>query len=161
MRAALYSRYSTGNQSPLSIEDQLRLCRQLATKLGAKVVREFTDAEVSGFVSDARPGVNALLDFARRGDCDIVEDLSSALDVPETEERAARDAIRALIQQVRFTPRETAGEYELEIVGDLAPILHLNNKKAPSEEGAFCRTEDQSQRRLGAGTGFEPVTFRL
>jgi len=91
----------------------------------------------------------------------LLEDLSSALDVPETEERAARDAIRALIQEVRFTPREPAGAYELEIVGDLAPILHLNNKKAPSEEGAFCRTEDQSQRGLGAGTGFEPVTFRL
>jgi len=91
----------------------------------------------------------------------LLEDLSSALDVPETEERAARDAIRALIQEVRFTPRDAAREYELEIVGDLAPILHLNNKKAPSEEGAFCRTENQSQRRLGAGTGFEPVTFRL
>jgi len=83
MRAALYSRYSTGNQSPLSIEDQLRLCRQLATKLGAKVVREFTETEVSGFVSDARPSVNALLDFARRGDCDIV--------IAEHSDRLARD----------------------------------------------------------------------
>jgi site-specific DNA recombinase len=27
MRAVLYARYSTGNQSPLSIDDQLRLCR--------------------------------------------------------------------------------------------------------------------------------------
>jgi len=83
MRAALYSRYSTGNQSPLSIEDQLRLCRQLATKLGAKVVREFTDAEISGFVSDARPGVNALLDFARHGGCGLV--------IAEHSDRLARD----------------------------------------------------------------------
>jgi site-specific DNA recombinase len=83
MRAALYARYSTGNQSPLSIEDQLRLCRQFAAAQGAPVVREFTDAEISGFVSDARPGLNDLLAFARQGGCDLV--------IAEHSDRLARD----------------------------------------------------------------------
>jgi hypothetical protein len=81
-----------------------------------------------------------------------------ALETPATEERAARDAARALIREVRFTPHRAPGEYDLEIVGDLARILHLGNKKAPSAEGAF---RSHSQGGLGAGTGFEPVTFRL
>jgi DNA invertase Pin-like site-specific DNA recombinase len=82
VRAALYARYSTGNQSPLSIEDQLRLVRPLAAQLGAHVVREFTDAEISGF-SAARPGLNALLDFVRGGGCDLV--------IAEHSDRLARD----------------------------------------------------------------------
>jgi len=71
LRAALYARYSTGGQSPLSIEDQLRLCRELAARHGAHVVREFADAGISGEV-DARPGLQDLLAFVRAGGCDVV-----------------------------------------------------------------------------------------
>lgn len=83
MRAALYARYSTSNQSALSIEDQLRLCRRLAAQLGAHVVREFTDAEISGFVSGARPGLNDLLAFARAREADVV--------IAEHSDRLSRD----------------------------------------------------------------------
>jgi site-specific DNA recombinase len=82
MRAVLYARYSTGNQSPLSTGDQLRLCRELAKRLGAHVVREFVDPEISGF-DGSRPEFNALLDFARAGRCDLV--------IAEHSNRLARD----------------------------------------------------------------------
>src|SRR5690242_12342238 len=71
MRTALYARYSTDRQSPLSIDDQLRLCRGLAASLGAHVVREISDAELSGF-SAARPGLAELLDLVRAGAVDLV-----------------------------------------------------------------------------------------
>lgn len=82
MRVALYARYSTGNQSPLSCEDQLRLCRELAAKLGWIVVAVFADPEISGF-DGARVEFNRLLDFARAGKCDAV--------ICEHSNRMARD----------------------------------------------------------------------
>ncbi|MCW5761460.1 MAG: recombinase family protein, partial [Phenylobacterium sp.] len=83
LRAALYARYSTGNQSPLSTDAQLRLCRRKAEEIGAHVVREFLDPEISGFVSGGRPQYQALLAFARSGQCDVV--------ICEHSNRMARD----------------------------------------------------------------------
>ena len=72
MRAALYARYSTDNQNPTSVEDQFALCRQFAERMGARVVAQFGDAGISGSAMGNRPEVRALLDFARRGECDVV-----------------------------------------------------------------------------------------
>lgn len=72
MRAALYARYSTDDQSATSCEDQLALCRAYAAQIGAQVVREFADDGISGFATGNRPGVRALLDAARRGEVDMV-----------------------------------------------------------------------------------------
>jgi site-specific DNA recombinase len=66
MRAALYARYSSDMQSPSSIDDQLRVCRRLAAELGVEVVGEWSDAAISGSTLAARPGLNALLEAARR-----------------------------------------------------------------------------------------------
>lgn len=72
MRAALYARFSTDMQNPASIEDQMRLCRELAESLGATVVAELEDAGISGTSMANRPGVQALMDLARRRAVDIV-----------------------------------------------------------------------------------------
>lgn len=72
MRAALYARYSTDNQSEASVADQLRLCRGFAERLGAHVVREFSDAAISGSSMGNRPGVRALMAAARAGEVDVV-----------------------------------------------------------------------------------------
>ncbi len=72
MRAALYARYSTDNQSDTSVEDQLVLCRRFAEKVGARVVHEYSDAAISGQALGNRPGVRALLEAARCGQCDLV-----------------------------------------------------------------------------------------
>lgn len=82
-RAVVYARYSTGNQSPLSIDRQLQIGRALAAAQGAHVVREFTDAEISGFVGGGRPGLNALLAFVQAGGCDLV--------IAEHSDRLSRD----------------------------------------------------------------------
>ena len=69
MRAALYARFSTDKQA--SIEDQLRVCRRVATLHGFDVVATFEDAAISGGTSQ-RPGYQALLAAARRHDVDVI-----------------------------------------------------------------------------------------
>jgi site-specific DNA recombinase len=62
LRCAIYARYSSDLQSPASIADQVRKCREYAEQQGWKVLPEhvYTDAEVSGAGVD-RPGLQRLL----------------------------------------------------------------------------------------------------
>jgi DNA invertase Pin-like site-specific DNA recombinase len=84
MRAAIYARYSTGNQSPMSIDDQLRLGRKVAEEQGVRVDHELSDDETSGFTgAAARPGFNRLLELVRRREIDMV--------IAEHSNRIARD----------------------------------------------------------------------
>ena len=78
IRAALYARYSSGKQSPTSIDDQLRAARVLATSHGWEVVSVHHDAETTGSVPPSlRPGSKRLIAdaLARRFDVLIVEAL--------------------------------------------------------------------------------------
>src|SRR5512136_1023350 len=61
MRAAIYARYSSENQRPESIEDQIASCRKLAAERGYVVVEDhiYADRAASGARED-RPGLNAL-----------------------------------------------------------------------------------------------------
>jgi DNA invertase Pin-like site-specific DNA recombinase len=80
-RVVLYARYSTEDQSPASIEDQLRKCREHVTRLGGVVADAlvFSDAAMSG-TSMRRPGLEALLAMATQKtpvvDVIVVEDVS-------------------------------------------------------------------------------------
>jgi site-specific DNA recombinase len=67
MRCAIYARYSSDQQSPASIDDQIRNCREHAGTQGWIVLEEciYTDAEISGAGSD-RPGLRRLVDMAAR-----------------------------------------------------------------------------------------------
>ena len=65
LRCALYARYSSDQQSPASIADQLRMCRQYADQKGWTVLdsQVYTDEALSGVGAD-RPGLKSLLDAA-------------------------------------------------------------------------------------------------
>ena len=79
-RCAIYARYSSDLQSPLSIEDQLRLCERYAERDGLTVVARYTDAAISGASIVGRTGYQHLvaeaLSPARPFDVVVVEDLS-------------------------------------------------------------------------------------
>lgn len=65
LRCAAYARYSSDLQSPRSIEDQLRICREYAQSRGFTFLEEhvYVDEALSGVGAD-RPGLGRLLDAA-------------------------------------------------------------------------------------------------
>jgi DNA invertase Pin-like site-specific DNA recombinase len=76
----------------------------------------------------------------------LVERLNSALTEADTPERlAARDAFRDMIRQVVVTPTEDRGQFEVQVEMEMAALV----------------AQDGHISTMGAGTGFEPVTFRL
>ena len=66
-RAALYSRVSTYDQNP---QTQILDLRQMAAQRGYTIVKEYTD-KISG-VKAKRPGLDAMMADARRGQFDVV-----------------------------------------------------------------------------------------
>ncbi len=65
LRCAAYARYSSDLQSPLSIEDQLRICREYARSHGFVFLEDhvYVDEALSGVGAD-RPGLGRLMDAA-------------------------------------------------------------------------------------------------
>ena len=94
-RVALYARYSSDNQRDASIEDQLRQCRERASREGWTVVDSYSDRAISG-ASLIRSGIQELLADAQTGRFDMV--LSEALD------RISRDQedVAAVFKRLRF-----------------------------------------------------------
>jgi site-specific DNA recombinase len=76
-QAAIYARYSSDRQSDASIEDQVRLCEELAKREGYGVVETYADRAVSG-ASMLRPGLQALMVDALAGRFTIL--IAEALD---------------------------------------------------------------------------------
>ncbi len=76
-RVAIYARYSSDLQSDSSVEDQVRLCSELAKSKDWEVFDHYADAGLSG-ASLMRPGIQALITDALDGKFDVV--LAEALD---------------------------------------------------------------------------------
>jgi DNA invertase Pin-like site-specific DNA recombinase len=95
MRAAIYARYSTELQSAASVDDQVRICKELVIREGWEFVQIFQDPALSG-ATTLRPGYQALLAGARDGRFDIV--------VAEALDRLSRDQedIAGLYKRLRF-----------------------------------------------------------
>ena len=96
LRCALYARYSSDQQRAASIEDQFRVCRDLAGREGWKIAGAYKDSAISGDSMILRPGIQALLEDARRGLFEIVA--AEALD------RVSRDQadVATLYKHLRF-----------------------------------------------------------
>jgi site-specific DNA recombinase len=81
LRCAVYGRYSSDGQSPTSITDQIRKCREYAVHEGWQVLEEriYTDEAISG-TSLEREGVKKLLaaamSRAKPFDCILIDDSS-------------------------------------------------------------------------------------
>ena len=95
MRAVVYARYSTELQSEASVDDQVRICKELVIREGWEFVQIFQDPALSG-ATTLRPGYQALLAGARDGRFDIV--------VAEALDRLSRDQedIAGLYKRLRF-----------------------------------------------------------
>ncbi len=100
-----------------------------------------------------------------------VEVLEAALRDPATA-AAAAEALRGLIEAIEVFPGAKRGEISVVLRGDLAAFLHLGTAGGDShtrnaEKAVSLMGNGRSGRSgevmgpLDAGTGFEPVTFRL
>ena len=109
IRAALYARYSSDQQSSASIADQQRICRERAEREGWQLVGSYEDAAISGASMILRPGIQRLLADAQAGKFDIV--LAEALD------RVSRDQadVATLFKHLQFArvPLVTLAEGEI------------------------------------------------
>ena len=77
MRAVIYARYSSDQQSAASIPDQVRLCRRLCEEQGWDVVEVFADEAMSG-ATHLRPDFQRMQQLAMRGGFDVL--VAEALD---------------------------------------------------------------------------------
>src|SRR3546814_766847 len=111
IRAALYARYSSDQQSSASIADQQRICRERAAREGWQIEGAYEDAAISGASMILRPGIQRLLADAQAGKFDIV--LAEALD------RVSRDQadVATLFKHLQFArvPLVTLAEGEIKI----------------------------------------------
>ena len=81
----------------------------------------------------------------------LAECLHEVLEGDDAEE--VRAEVRRLIDRVDFHPLDGLGKFDLRVHGKLAALLGV------SERAAALTSECEVI--VGAGTGFEPVTFRL
>lgn len=74
MRVVAYSRFSTDLQDERSIEDQQRVCNELAAREApmSGAVRHYSDAALSGASMIGRTGLQTLLRAVRAGEVDLV-----------------------------------------------------------------------------------------
>ena len=82
MRAVIYARYSSDQQSAASIPDQVRLCRKLCLEQGWAVVEVFADEAMSG-ATHLRPDFQRMQQLAMAGGFDVM--------VAESLDRLSRD----------------------------------------------------------------------
>ena len=96
LRCALYARYSSDQQRAASIEDQFRVCRERAAREDWKIAGAYKDSAISGDSMILRPGIQALLEDARRGMFEIL--------VAEALDRVSRDQadVATLYKHLRF-----------------------------------------------------------
>ena len=144
-RAAIYARYSSPLQSPLSIPDQIALCRRLIERelgIDAAGAAVFSDAKLTGKTMK-RPGLNALLRAAARGEFTVVatEGLDriarSLRDTAEVWERLAHHGVTILSAHEGVVSQMHVG-----FMGTMNEIFlsHLKDKikrgqRARAEEG--------------------------
>ena len=140
-RAAIYARYSSDLQSATSIDDQVRLCREHATTAGDRVVKVYTDHAVSGGTIQNRPGLQALLQDARKGMFDTV--IAEALDrISRDQEDIAAIYKRLTHAQVRLVTLAEGeiGELHIGLKGTMN-ALFLKDLAQKTRRGQRGRVE--------------------
>jgi site-specific DNA recombinase len=154
--------FKDGHGSPAMV-GELREVERKHKELGAEITATGTPEPVPAL----HPNLPAL--YRRR-----VEALEDALRDAATA-AAAAEALRSLIDAIVVYPGARRGEVAVELRGDLAAFLHLGaaaagdaaagNAEAAGNKKAALLAEGGCSvgvlPTLDAGTGFEPVTFRL
>lgn len=71
MKAVIYARYSSANQTEESIEGQLRVCKEYATRQQISIIGSYIDRATTG-TNDNRPDFQRMIKDSAKGDFDTV-----------------------------------------------------------------------------------------
>ena len=150
-RIAIYARYSSDNQKPTSIEDQVRICSERADREGWHIVQVYPDDALSGAFMNNRDGIKNLMRDAAEGRFDLI--LSEALD------RLSRDQedIAGFYKRMQFMRIKIVTLSE----GEISPLhigmkgtmnaLFLADLAAKVHRGQRGRVENG---KIGGGNGY-------
>ena len=150
MRAVIYARYSTDLQSPSSIEDQIRVCRERIDREGWTYHTAYCDRAVSG-ASRLRASYQMLLEDARRGFFDVV--VAEALDRLSRDQEDTAHLFKHLsfagVQLVTLSEGEIS-ELHIGLSGAMG-ALYLKQLAEKTRRGLRGRVE---QGRSGGGRSY-------
>src|ERR1022692_2051166 len=132
-RAALYMRVSTLDQHP---ETQLYDLRQMAAQRGYLIVEEYTDM-ISG-AKARRPGLDAMMRDARRGQFDVVLVWAS-----DRIARSTKHFLEVLDELIRLNIEFISFREQIDTGGPLGRAIVVII-------GAIAESRTQSHRRTGA-----------
>ncbi|MGH9715633.1 MAG: recombinase family protein [Candidatus Acidiferrales bacterium] len=152
-RCAVYARYSSGLQSPTSIDDQIRKCREYADQQGWTVLENqlYADRAISG-TSSEREGLKRLMAAAAAKDFDIVlADDSSRLsrhmvDALRITEKLRFAGIRVICVSQNIDSESEQGE-TLAVVHGLVDSLYVRELATKTRRGL----EGKALNRLHTG----------
>ena len=145
LRCAAYARYSTDKQSPLSISDQIRKCKEFAVSQGWDFLEGHTyhDGAITG-ATDERTGLASLLRAAsepvRPFDVVLVDDTSRL-------SRKIADSLR-ICEQLKFSPEYSGAARRRGPTGESGARETLHGNHAHSGGG-----ELQVERRVELSRG--------
>ena len=142
--ARLIDAVADGSLTAAAVRDRLVALEQTQAGLAGKI----------GHAPQERPCLHPNLAALYRERVASLREHLAGADASEVVEHA-----RALIERIVLTPR-TEGGFEVEILGHLAAMVRLGQNVKSSPGGAFDVVLERSM-KVVAGTGFEPVTFRL
>jgi site-specific DNA recombinase len=148
MRAAIYARFSTDQQSAASIEDQARICRERASALGLTVVAVHSDCAVSGATPvDRRPGASACVSDGLAGRFNVLlveslDRLSRNLIEQETAiRRLEHRGVRIIGVSDGYDTNSGAGRKLLRGVRGLISETYLDDLRAKTHRGLTGQIE--------------------
>ncbi|MCX6021192.1 MAG: recombinase family protein [Chloroflexi bacterium] len=160
-RAVTYCRVSTAEQSEhgYSLEAQAADCRKLAEELAATVVAEFSDAD-SGASWDL-PGLNAVLDAAKRREFDIL--------LCYDPDRLARRMAKQLVIEEELKRAGVSIRYVTLRIGDSAEDNLLKNVRSSIAEYERAKIalrtsrgrRAKAERGLVVGNGVAPYGYEF
>ncbi len=155
-RAVIYARFSTDLQNENSVEDQIALCREYATRNGYNVVGQYFDKARSGASIFGRDGLLSLMENARSGQFETV--------IVEALDRLSRDQedLAGLYKRLSFGGVEivavhdgTADAIQVGIRG-LVSTLFLDDLKHKVRRGMSAVVRD-GRHAGGKAYGYKPT----
>jgi site-specific DNA recombinase len=142
----IYARYSSDLQSPDSIDDQIRKCREYASREGWLEVRAYSDAAVSGTGLD-RQGFQRLMEDAvssnRDFDVILIDDTSrfsrSLVDTMSLHEKLAHYGVRVIAVSQGIDTKHEQSDIMLGVhaLTDSLYVKELAKKTHRGLEGRF------------------------